>query len=158
MEKWNDCINYLLTGAQHNVHSCMKKSLSPLAITPLQYSVLVCLLELEQHSPRDIANTLGVNNSTLTGIMDRMESRGLLRRMIDHSDRRFIYVEPTEKSRAVAADANRLVEEVNARVLRDYDEDNIILLKNMLQEISAAPLEAHQQNASTKVIYNRCLS
>ena len=140
MKKWNDCINYLLTGAQHNVYTCMKKSLSPLAITPLQYNVLRCLLELEQHAPRDIANTLGVNNSTLTGIMDRMEGQGLLQRVINCSDRRFIYVEPTEKSRDVIAYADHLVEEVNSRVLSDYDEGSIILLKKMLQEISSAPL------------------
>lgn len=45
--------------------------------------------------------------STLTGILDRLEQRGLVRRRLRPEDRRSFVVEPTARGRAAAARAAR---------------------------------------------------
>ena len=101
MNSLDNCINFLLTGAQHSVFQYMKKNLAQFDITPIQYGVLGCIWEFDMHNPKDIAAHLGVENSTISGILERMENKGLIRRMIDSSDRRFIHIELTDISKNI---------------------------------------------------------
>ena len=68
MNSLDNCINYLLTGAQHSVFQYMKKNLAQFDITPIQYGVLGCIWEFDMHNPKDIAAHLGVENSTISGL------------------------------------------------------------------------------------------
>jgi DNA-binding MarR family transcriptional regulator len=54
--------------------------------------------------------------STLTGILDRMEERGLVRRRLREEDRRSFSVELTPKGRAAAARAHGRLARLEAAV------------------------------------------
>lgn len=140
MNSLDNCINYLLTGAQHSVFQYMKKNLAQFDITPIQYGVLGCIWEFDMHNPKDIAAHLGVENSTISGILERMENKGLIRRMIDSTDRRFIHIELTEVSRNLEVPVRTVVAEVDRVVLKQFDEKEIEILKNMLRRIYALEL------------------
>jgi DNA-binding MarR family transcriptional regulator len=49
-----------------------------------------------------LAETVGVKRSTLTNILDRLESHGLARREINPADRRSFVVRPTPAGRRAA--------------------------------------------------------
>ena len=68
-----ECVNYLLTTAQHSVFLKMTEKLSAFDITPVQYAVLYCLWENDKRSPKEIAERLKLENSTISGILERME-------------------------------------------------------------------------------------
>ena len=140
MNSLDNCINYLLTGAQHSVFQYMKKNLAQFDITPIQYGVLGCISEFDMHNPKDIAAHLGVENSTISGILERMENKGLIRRMIDSTDRRFIHIESTEVSRNLEVPVRTVVVEVDRVVLKQFDEKEIEIIKNMLRRIYALDL------------------
>ena len=140
MNSLDNCINYLLTGAQHSVFQYMKKNLAQFDITPIQYGVLGCIWEFDMHNPKDIAAHLGVENSTISGILERMENKGLIRRMIDSTDRRFIHIELTEVSKNLEVPVRTVVAEVDRVVLTQFDEKEIEILKNMLRRIYALEL------------------
>ena len=135
MNSLNNCINYLLTGAQHTVFQYMKKNLAQFDITPIQYGVLGCIWEFDMHNPKDIAAHLGVENSTISGILERMENKGLIRRMIDSTDRRYIYIELTDVSRDLEIPVRTVVTEVDRKVLEMFDEEERIALKNALRRL-----------------------
>lgn len=136
----DNCINFLLTGAQHAVFQYMKKNLAQFDITPIQYGVLGCIWEFDMHNPKDIATHLGVENSTISGILERMENKGLIRRMIDSSDRRFIHIELTDVSRDLEIPVRTVVTEVDKVVLAKFGEKEIGMLKDMLRMINAEEL------------------
>lgn len=136
----DNCINFLLTGAQHAVFQYMKKNLAQFDITPIQYGVLGCIWEFDMHNPKDIAAHLGVENSTISGILERMENKGLISRMIDSSDRRFIHIELTDVSRELELPVRRVVTEVDRVVLERFGEKEVALLKDMLRRIDAQEL------------------
>ena len=92
-----ECVNYLLTTAQHSVFLKMTEKLSAFDITPVQYAVLYCLWENDRRSPKEIAERLKLENSTISGILERMEKKGLIERSISKEDRRFIQVLVTKK-------------------------------------------------------------
>ena len=140
MNSLDNCINYLLTGAQHTVFQYMKKNLAQFDITPIQYGVLGCIWEFDMHNPKDIAAHLGVENSTISGILERMENKGLIRRMIDSSDRRFINIELTDVSKNIEMPVREVVTEVDKNVLEQVSEEEITMLKNMLRKITVLDL------------------
>ena len=141
MNSLNNCINYLLTGAQHTVFQYMKKNLAQFDITPIQYGVLGCIWEFDMHNPKDIAAHLGVENSTISGILERMENKGLIRRMIDSTDRRYIYIELTCVSRDLEIPVRTVVTEVDRKVLEIFDEEEKAALKNALRRLYMQSIE-----------------
>ena len=142
MNSLNNCINYLLTGAQHTVFQYMKKNLAQFDITPIQYGVLGCIWEFDMHNPKDIAAHLGVENSTISGILERMENKGLIRRMIDSTDRRYIYIELTDVSRDLEIPVRTVVTEVDRKVLEIFNEEEEAALKNALRRLYMQSIEA----------------
>jgi DNA-binding MarR family transcriptional regulator len=65
------------------------------------------LLAIEAHSPLTmsrLAEILDVAVSNATGIVTRMEERGLVQRMHDEADRRVVFVTSTERGRRVLED------------------------------------------------------
>ena len=141
MNSLNNCINYLLTGAQHTVFQYMKKNLAQFDITPIQYGVLGCIWEFDMHNPKDIAAHLGVENSTISGILERMENKGLIRRMIDSTDRRYIYIELTDVSRELEVPVRTVVTEVERKVLEIFNGEEEAALKNALRRLYMQSIE-----------------
>jgi DNA-binding MarR family transcriptional regulator len=57
-------------------------------VTGPQRSVITCLVARGPMTLTEISRTLGMGHSTASGIVDRLESRGLVRRTEDAADRR----------------------------------------------------------------------
>ncbi|MBQ3393429.1 MAG: MarR family transcriptional regulator [Lachnospiraceae bacterium] len=138
----DNCINYLLTGAQHNVFQYMKKNLSQFDLTPIQYGVLGCIWEFDMHNPKEIAEHMGIENSTISGILERMENKGLIKRTIDSSDRRYIHIELTEQSKELEVPVRTVVEKVDKRVMSQFTKEEVITIKEILRRINKDDLEA----------------
>ena len=67
-----------------------------------------CLIALREHgplSPSQIAKHVMVNSSTVTGIIDRLERKDLVRRLRISPDRRVVTVELTKTGQVLAQNA-----------------------------------------------------
>ena len=62
--------------------------LEPFGLTPFHWLVLCCLWQEDGLPTSSIGEKLQQVGGTLTGVLDRMEERGLIRRERDSSDRR----------------------------------------------------------------------
>jgi DNA-binding MarR family transcriptional regulator len=65
-----------------------QERLEPFGLTIFHWIVLCCLWEEDGLAISSIADKLQQVGGTLTGVLDRMESRGLVRRERDQNDRR----------------------------------------------------------------------
>ena len=128
-----ECVNYLLTTAQHSVFLKMTEKLSAFDLTPIQYAVLYCLWENDRRSPKEIAERLKLENSTISGILERMEKKDLIKRSISKEDRRFIQVLVTEKGASLENDVLSAVEEVNEEVMSVFSESECESQKSHLR-------------------------
>lgn len=133
--RFKTCINYLLTAAQHEVFQQLSDRLAPYGITPGQYGVLNYLWETGQASPKELAQELSLENSTISGVLDRMQKKGLINRLLDPNDRRSIRVILTPKGSALESDVLRVIDEVNAQVLSQFDPHTSETLLHCLQKI-----------------------
>jgi len=69
---------------------------------------LNCILTLYEHGPlppSKIANHMMVKSSTVTGVVDRLEKKGLAERMRNSPDRRVITIQLTEAGKKLAENA-----------------------------------------------------
>lgn len=69
---------------------------------------IICLREIHEHGPitfSRLTHILALNNSTTTGIVDRLEREKLVQRVRSAVDRRQITVEITEAGMRILADA-----------------------------------------------------
>ena len=130
------CINYLLTTAQHSVFQYLNGKLSEYDVTPSQYGVLSCLWQREFATPKQISEILCLETSTISGVLGRMQKKGLIDRVINRDDRREVRVVPTEKGKALQEPISKIIDEVNEEVLKCFTEEEVALLKNQLRIIA----------------------
>lgn len=136
-----ECINYLLTNSQHAVYQYMSSQLAPFDITPSQYGVLNCLWSSQEPClPRQIAEMLCLETSTVSGILDRLQKKELIDRAINTENRREILVLLTEKGDALREPVLKIIDEVNRRVLEDFTEDEAAFFKSCLRRIGEKAL------------------
>lgn len=128
-----ECVNYLLTTAQHSVFLKMTEKLSAYGLTPVQYAVLYCLWEQDRRSQKEIAERLKLENSTVSGIVERMEKKELITRCISKEDRRYIEVVLTDKGKSLEEDVLTAVEEVNSEVMSIFSDEERESLKTYLR-------------------------
>lgn len=134
--EYNQCINFLLTKAQQTVYQYFKGRLAEYDVTPVQYGILACLWLQDGQAPSQIAAALNLDGSTITGILDRLENKELLKRLPDPQDRRALRVVLTEDGKELQSKLNKVVEESDRYVMEQLDDLEQEQLKNILQKIS----------------------
>lgn len=68
-----------------------------LNLTPVQYSSLQTICNQPGIDQKTLAMTIGYDTSTIAGVIDRLESRGLVMRNVSPTDRRARMITPTPK-------------------------------------------------------------
>lgn len=101
---------YSLYSASLAVNRLYKPMLDRLGITYPQYLVLSTLCEAGDHTVSSIAERLGLESSTVTPLLKRLEGAGLLTRARSAKDERQVCVALTAKGMALHGEARCLNE------------------------------------------------
>lgn len=135
----NQCINFLLTTAQHAVFQKLSNRLAEYDITPAHYGVLSCLWEKGYATPKQISESLCLDTSTISGVLDRMQKKDLIDRITDTDDRRSVQVKITDKGRDLKEPVQKIVDEVNLEVLEIFSDPEKESLRESLLRIAGIP-------------------
>ena len=81
-------LGYFIRRLQVWVFQDFIRTLAPVDIRPAQYSVLVVIAANPGLSQSDLADRLGIERARLVRVLDKLEKRGLTRRLASPSDRR----------------------------------------------------------------------
>ena len=81
-----------------------------IGLTPVQYSALQTVCNQAGIDQKTLAATIGYDTSTIAGVIDRLEARGLLQRQVSATDRRAKQLSPTPAGlRTLAAVVPRML-------------------------------------------------
>lgn len=130
------CINFILTKVQQSVQQFFKGELEQFGITPGQYMVLKCLWDENGTTVKQMADRLQLDSSTITGILDRLENKGMIKRKHDLIDRRALCVVLTPKGKALEKSVNQAIINANHKVLGSLENQESEDLKLLLQKIN----------------------
>ena len=90
-------ICFAIYSAVHAVNKAYKPLLDELKITYPQYLTLLVLWEKDDITVKDIGELVHLDSGTLTPLLKRLESNGLIRRQRDKSDERQVRITLTPK-------------------------------------------------------------
>jgi len=127
------------------------------AVSNITAPQLICLRAVIANGPMTATNLsreIHVSPSTVVGILDRLEDKGLIRRERGKEDRRIVFVWPTEAGKLLAGEApsplqKHLADALNA--LPELEQATITLsLERIvaLMEQGGAAMDAPQDQAS----------
>ena len=102
--------------ATHRIGLLLQTTRPALGLSQAEAHLLSELHESGPCTVGDLHRAFAHRKSTLTGILDRMEERGLVRRRLREEDRRSFSVELTAKGREAAARAHRRLARLEAAV------------------------------------------
>jgi DNA-binding MarR family transcriptional regulator len=103
-----DLLCFALYSANNAMHRVYRPLLAPLGLTYPQYLVLVALWSSDGRSVGSLCDELGLESNTLTPLLKRMETAGLIHRRRDTEDERVVLVHLAEKGEALRQEAEHV--------------------------------------------------
>jgi DNA-binding MarR family transcriptional regulator len=138
--KYEICFNYMFSRAQQAVLDIFRSYLKELDTTPVQYGLMSYLYDHPGALPVELAEHFGLQASTITGILDRLEKKELVVREMCHTDRRSYKIKVTEKGYEMKEPLGKAVKAANMNVAQMFTEEEGQQLKTLLKKIYVNPL------------------
>lgn len=107
---------FALAVAARNVIALYRPVLEPMGLTHPQYLVMLALWERAPLSVKDLAGLLALDPGTLSPLLKRLESAGLVVRRRSAEDERVLAVTLTEEGAALRAQAEQVPPAIIARL------------------------------------------
>jgi len=106
-------------------------------VTPVQCAAMITAGNGSGMDQRTLARTIGFDTSTIAGVIDRLEGRGLLRRSMSALDARVRLVTLTEKGRALLENLMPSVMRAQRRMLAPLSRSERGEFMRMLDKLVA---------------------
>lgn len=105
------------------------------AFNGAQGRILYVLWQKDELPIVELSRQTGLAKTTLTGMLDRLETQGLITRSTDANDRRQIIIRLTDSARQLSSDYQRVSDKMSAIFYRGFSDDAIIRFEKDLNAI-----------------------
>lgn len=133
MTPMDDRLIYLISKAQQCLFAYLKREFDAerLTITPGQTGILF-LLKKNDFTMTELSRTLSVDNSAITGLVDRLEKSGLVTRLLSPDDRRAYRIHLTDPGLDQINRAQKIIKRVNEEIKADFSMEEVDAFKKVL--------------------------
>jgi len=142
-----NCPYYLVSRVTLLTTSALKKGLAAAGVGDVRPAYLGALLALWKEDGLkvvDLGRRSGLETSTMTGLIDRMERDGLVERRDDANDRRVQRINLTEKGRQAMSPVLAVVESVLVTVFEGISAEDLSKTTDVLKRVLANAHEGNQ--------------
>ena len=108
--------------------------LSKYNLTYTQYVTMLAMWELEKAPFKEVAKKLYLDSGTLTPVLKKLESMGLVNKYRDKNDDRMVIVELTQKAIDLKDDIKKVPDEMYCKI-NGLEVDELIDLKKSLDKM-----------------------
>ena len=138
MDKYNSIkldnqVCFSLYAASREIIKLYKPFLDKFNLTYTQYIAMLVLWEDEKSTVKDIGKRLHLDSGTLTPLLKKIESMGLIKRYRDVKDDRVVIVELTEKGRLLKDDITDVPNGVACKL--NMSKEEFVELKKKLDSL-----------------------
>jgi DNA-binding MarR family transcriptional regulator len=126
----------VMWGLNHRFETLSRRMEQRLGVTAPQRFAVRLVGRFPDSSAGHIASLLAIHPSTLTGVIKRLQQRGLLDRQADREDRRRALLRLTDEGRRLDATRTGTVESALRRALGRFDAAQLDTAKAVLAAIS----------------------
>jgi DNA-binding MarR family transcriptional regulator len=110
--------------------------LAPLLLSPPHAGILRALAKSAGLSQQELASMLNIHSSRLVGLLDELETRGLVKRQEKTDDRRTYALHLTDEGQAILGEIGRIAKEHQDSLLASLSKEERELLVDLLQRIA----------------------
>ena len=128
-------IGGLLGRVKVEMSAALDAELAPLDITAAQYVILMSLAAQEADSASGLCKGISYDPGAMTRMLDRLERRGLIRRVAHPNDRRTSNLELTPEGKAVYPKLRESAMKVLNRFLTGFNQDEVRQMEGLLQRM-----------------------
>lgn len=104
-------------------------------LTPVQYAALEAIYENPGSDQKFVAEMIGYDRATIGGAIERMESKGWVRRVVSEQDRRARELSLTAKGNSIRSALQPIVKELQKEILQPLGEADQELLIKLAQQV-----------------------
>lgn len=122
--------------------SICNKKLKKFDITHTQFKILKYLLENKEKeiNQKDLEKHFNLSNPTVTGIINRLELKNFVMRIVDNTDSRFKKIKVCEKAIAIAPELEKTSDELEYALVKNMSKEEkrnaFELLEKILKNVS----------------------
>jgi DNA-binding MarR family transcriptional regulator len=124
-----------LEAATHRVVDHLSAELRELGLTPGEVNALAHLRAEQPLAVAELVSVTGQRPSTLTGVIDRLERRGLARRAVNARDRRSFVLELTPDGERAARQVRDAFSALEERMLERVGERSVAGFLRVLEAL-----------------------
>ena len=141
-----ECPYYLISRVSLAVTAALKKEFASSGVGRVKPAYLCVLMSLWQEDGLkviELGKKAGLEASSMTGLLDRMERDGLVNRTTDPRDRRVLRIYLSKTGQNVRTSVLKVVDDVLADVFAGISKEDISQTKNLLRHVLA---NAHEKS------------
>lgn len=127
---------YLFKRALADLEDLHAEHLAPVGVSGRELGVLLLLDDPGATSQQQVAARFGVDRTTMVGLVDALEGKGLLARRPDAGDRRRNVLELTEKGSTTLTQAVRASDDAERQLLAELDDGESAQLRTLLGRLT----------------------
>jgi DNA-binding MarR family transcriptional regulator len=139
-----DTLGFLIKQTYHLIQRAIDMQMVALDLTAMQWRPLMFIALGYGDTAADIARMACTDTGAVTRMLDRLESKGLVRRVRSVEDRRVIKLELTEEGKLATRQIPALLDKVFEVHLAGFTDAEIELLKSLLRRmiVNGSPVTA----------------
>lgn len=136
---------FALYSAARTAMAGYREGLAELGLTYTQYVALLALLEEDGRTVSQLGSVLHLDSGTLSPLLGRMVTAGLVERRREGDDGRVVTIHLTPAARDLEADVCVLQRRLHESV--DMDPDELATLRHLARRFSVAAASHHDAGA-----------
>ncbi len=117
-----------------------------LGLTPPQFDVVATLGNTSGMSCKELSEKTLITKGTLTGVLDRLEEKGLIKRCVAEQDRRSIFIALTAEGEALFDQVFPCHIDYMAKAFASLGDDELAKLQQSLATLRQALTTTHEEN------------
>ena len=141
----DDRLIYLLFTAQQKLRTYLKKKMTKenVRVTAAQAGILFLLKQKDGRTMGELSQILSIDNSTITGLVDRLEKTALVRRDASPHDRRASHVFINPQGLEEVDKAKKVIRMVNQEIKNGFSAEELEsfnrILKSFFHKFDSGP-------------------
>jgi MarR family transcriptional regulator, multiple antibiotic resistance protein MarR len=135
--KPREAVGALIGLARKTMINKIDVELAPFDVSAAQWLVVLLVGENAVASASGLCDTLAYDPGAMTRLLDRLERKGIVRRVRSPEDRRTIQLELTESGKALYPKIIAAIADVNNGLLRGFSRKEVGQLEDFLRRMLA---------------------
>ncbi len=131
-----DQVGYWLRRAYQRHMAIFAVVMSDLDLTSVQFAALVKLRDMKAVTQTELGRLIGIDRATISGVVSRLQKRGVLQFRLDPLDRRSRIIALTATGEALLAQALQRTEQVGDDTMAPIGEAERAALREMLRKLA----------------------